>query len=135
MKLNFNLKSNLRNWLNKEFNLQSWLSMLIICLITVGLFLSLVRVVTNAQSNYEVYLYEKQGLEVLQKENDDLKDQLAYYQSYEYKKLYARDYLRLAEPGEKLYKIVGDDKTYDTAGKTPDFFADGKFVSWWKDLL
>ncbi len=135
MRAKFNLKLNIRNWLSKELNLQGWLSMLIICLITIGLFLSLVRVVTNAQSNYEVYLYEKEGLETLQSENDNLKSQLAYYQSYEYKKLYARDYLRLAEPGERLYKIVGDAKTYDATAKAPDFFEGSGFVEWWKSLL
>lgn len=67
---------------------------------------------------------------MMQQENLKLLNELQYYQSYEYKKLYARDNLRLGEPGERLYKIVGDQATYNVPEKELELFEESN-LQWW----
>jgi hypothetical protein len=74
-------------------SLADWLATLLVIGIVIVLVTNLFRVVLNARNNYEVYLYEKEGWAALQVERDRLSEELEFYQSNEYKKLYARDYL------------------------------------------
>lgn len=93
------------------------------------------RVITNARDNFDVYQFEQGGLVSLQGENQDLQKQLDYYNSFEYKQLYARDYLHLAVPGETLYKIEGNPTYYQIDQQQPNFVTADTFTSWWAKLL
>ena len=118
-----------------RINTRGWLSVIIVLGITLILLISFGRVITNATSNYEVYQYEQTGLDKLQAENDSLKQELGYYSSYEYKLLYARDYLHMAEPGERLYKIVGSQQYYQVEEQQPNFVTVDTYSYWWSQLL
>ncbi|MBL8014893.1 MAG: septum formation initiator family protein [Candidatus Doudnabacteria bacterium] len=121
----------LKKWLNTD-NLTRALIVPGLILIVV---LNLVRTISDAQRNYQVYLAEQELLGYMQQENADLKQELAYYQSYEYKKLYARDNLRLAEPGERLYRIEGAPQLYQPREKTYDPFRAEVSWQWWEALV
>ncbi len=117
----------------KSFN--DWLAVLLVIGIVLVLITNLFRVMLNAKNNYEVYLYEKEGWAILQEERDRLSEELEFYQSYEYKKLYARDYLHLGESGETLYKVLGGFEYYDVKDDVRDLFPKENFLSWWKLLI
>lgn len=120
---------------NFKFSLSSeWLSVFLIIGMLVILSVNLIRAISDANKNYQVYLAEKESLSLMQQENLKLQNELQYYQSYEYKKLYARDNLRLGEPGETLYKIVGDQTTYNVPEKQLDLFNDNN-LQWWMLLV
>lgn len=117
----------------KSFN--DWFATLLVIGIVLVLITNLFRVVLNARNNYEVYLYEKEGWVILQEERDRLAEELEFYQSYEYKKLYARDYLHLGESGETLYKVLGGFEYYDIKDDVRELFPKENFLSWWKLLI
>ena len=132
MKLpNFNLNQSI----SLNIYARGWLSAFVIIGITLLLLANLFRVTANAANNYEVYLYERESVESLRDESERLNRELAYYNSYEYKKLYARDFLHLAEPGEKLYKIVGTPKYYDLQEQELELFEEGNLLEWWLRII
>jgi cell division protein FtsB len=106
-------------------------ALLVLC----ALLISLGRVIVNAADNYEVYLYEELSLTELQSENARLAKELAYYESYEYKKLYARDHLNLVEPGERLYRLVGRPEYYEVRDRGVQVFQEGNYLNWWLRIL
>jgi cell division protein FtsB len=114
---------------------QDWLVLGSLVLVSVILVSSLGRVVTNARNNYEVYVFEKEGLQELKAEQARLLQELAYYESFEYKKLYARENLFLGEPGERLYKLTEPPKLYQVRVREKDYFTDTNFTAWWMKLL
>ena len=111
------------------------MSVLLIAAVTMLLGLNLWRVATNARNSFEVYLFEQEALTDLESTHERLEAELAYYNSYEYKKLYARDNLRLAEPDETLYRIVSRPDYYELEKLEVDFFEDGEYFNWWMQLL
>lgn len=115
--------------------LSNWISVFVVFSAVLLIVLNLARVVANAQDNYEVYQFEKQGLQELKQEHKELEQELEYYQSYEYKKLYARDNLKLADEDEKLYQILGERKQYEVVEQDPDLFQNQSFWNWWVILL
>lgn len=95
---------------------------------------SLGKVMVNARNNNEVYEYEQENLSALEAEREKLQKELAYYESYEYKRLYARDYLNLAQPGERLYRIVDNTKLYDVRQRLYNY-PEANFLDWWRTVL
>lgn len=116
-------------------SLADWLATLLVIGIVIVLVTNLFRVVLNARNNYEVYLYEKEGWAALQVERDRLSEELEFYQSNEYKKLYARDYLHLGESGETLYKVLGGFEYYDVNSDIEELFPKEDYLSWWRLLI
>ncbi len=119
----------------REIDLKSWL---ILIAITLGLLIIAGRLgdsVVNAYRNYQVYIAEQAGLEDLQGEYKSLQQDLAYYRSYEYKKLYARDYLNLTQGGEILYRINDNNRFYEVSDRKQQFVEEGKYTQWWMVLL
>ncbi len=116
-------------------SLADWLATLFVIGIVIVLVTNLFRVVLNARNNYEVYLYEKEGWAALQVERDRLSEELEFYQSNEYKKLYARDYLHLGESGETLYKVLGGFEYYDVNSDIEELFPKEDYLSWWRLLI
>lgn len=123
------------NLLKVNFHAGGWLSVILVFLATILLAMNLLRVVTNARDNLDVLASEKISLRDLQKLNEDLHNDLDYYLSYEYKKLYARDNLRLVEPGERLFRIIPKSQSYEVVRKEIEFFADSNYLDWWQELL
>lgn len=118
-----------------NFHLSDWIPMFAVISISLLLFVNLVRAVNNAGINFQVYEAEKVALTELQTENQKLKSELDYYSSYEYSELYARDTLKLAEPGQRLYRVVTDSPDYQVPVKKVDVFADKNYVKWWAVLF
>jgi hypothetical protein len=112
-----------------------WVVSVFVIGITILLFVNWSRVVINAKNNYEVYLYEKMGWAELVAQRDQLKKDLEFYSSLEYKRLYARDYLHLAESGVTLYKIVGSFNYYELNAANKDLFPRENYTGWWLLLL
>lgn len=131
----FFAKTGIARSLSGQLHARGWLSVFVVVGITFMLLVSFGRVIANARSNYDVYLFEKDGLTVLQADNAELQRELDYYSSYEYKRLYARDYLHLAEPGETLYKIVGNQQYYQVTAVAPNFVPPSSYADWWLQLL
>jgi len=125
----------LQNIFRFRLHTRGWFSVAMIIGVTFLLLVSFGRVITNAKNNFEVYQYEQGGLTALRSDNQDLLRELDYYQSFEYKLLYARDYLHLAEPGETLYKIVGTQTYYKIDEKVPNFVTADSYSYWWGALL
>jgi cell division protein FtsB len=125
----------LQNIFKFRLHTRGWFSVVMIIGVTFLLLVSFGRVITNAKNNFEVYQYEQSGLVALQGDNDELQRELDYYQSFEYKRLYARDFLHLAEPGETLYKIVGSQTYYEINEKVPNFVTADTYSFWWGELL
>lgn len=89
--------------------LQGWLSVILVCGLTMALGSNLWRIAVNAQYNTEVYNAEIEGLEKLKSENDKLEDELDFYSSNEYRRVYIRDNRHLVESGNtQLYKVVDE---------------------------
>ncbi len=118
-----------------KFYTSGWLATIFVMGISLVLLVNFGRVIANAGESYEVYQYEKVSMEELLGEHEELQQELEYYQSFEYKKLYARDNLHLAEPNEKLYRIVGETTYYDVARAEIDLFAKANLLDWWKRII
>ena len=114
---------------------RGWVSVVFVVGVTLLLLVSFGRVITNAQNNIEVYQFEQSGLTTLQADNQSLQHQLDYYNSFEYKRLYARDFLHLAEPGETLYKIAGNQTYYQIDQQKPNFVTADTYGYWWRKLI
>lgn len=93
------------------------------------------RTITNAQANLEVYAYEQQVVNDRLAEQERLESELAYYESYEYARLYARENQNLAEPGERLYQLSEPIRLYQVQVRQKDFFSKTDFSNWWLSLL
>lgn len=126
--------------ITKKWRLQiesgEWISLAVMLILLLLLVANLVRSMGEANRNYQVLLSEQELLAQMQSENLSLQTEYKYFTSYEYKKLYARDNLRLAEPGERLYQIVGDAKLYQIEpDKLEVFDQKSGYAQWWGKLL
>lgn len=61
------------------------------------------RAFTNAQNNSQIYNLELNNFESLKNRNLELKDDLEYFTSDEYKKIFLRETQFLAQPDETIY--------------------------------
>ena len=78
---------------------------LILLLIIIGLSANIYSTFQKGYTTAERFQVEQEKLELIKKENDELKDQVKEYASIEYKRIYARDNLNLAHPNETIYLI------------------------------
>jgi cell division protein FtsB len=108
---------------------------LILSLFALLLFTNIFRVISNGKYNYETYLYEKEVLTQIQGKNESLKEDIAYVQSDEYKRLLARDTLNMVEPTETIFETKETPVYYDEEKEYLDINSKDKFEGWWKNLL
>jgi cell division protein FtsB len=108
---------------------------LILSLFALLLFTNIFRVISNGKYNYETYLYEKEVLAQIQEKNMGLKEDIAYVQSDEYKKLLARDTLNMAEAGEIIFETKETPVYYEEEKEYLDVNSKDRFGGWWKNLL
>lgn len=128
-------KLKLNRRLNLQINARGWLSVLVVVVMALVVGVNLWKVAVNAAESIDVFQAEQESLSALRQIHQDLQDQLSYYESYEYKKLYARDNLRLVEPGERLFRVLSPIEYFEFEEVTPNFFAETDNLSWWLELL
>ncbi len=103
------LKYKIRN-INSKFNSLhiNWLAIFskgLLLLIIVALSAEIYTTFEKGFITANRFTEEQEKLEVIKKENEELKDQVKEYASIEYKRIYARDNLNLAHPNETIYLI------------------------------
>lgn len=111
------------------------LSLLVLLLVLGVVGVNFYRKVEEGRRNYDVYVQELEALEELQAENDQLREELAYYNSAEYRLLYARDSLNLVRPGETLFELAEEIVIYDFAEEPVDLYAELEPLDVWQHLL
>jgi cell division protein FtsB len=127
------------NWVKqlkeREISLRSVI--LFVVLVTlIGIVVSNVwQVVVSATDNYQVYVAEQQGLDELEAQYDQLSRELAYYKSYDYKELYARDNLKMVTPGSKLYKLNKPQQIYSVIDQQKQVVKEEDNLFWWRMLF
>lgn len=109
----------------------------ILLLIILSLGYNVYNSYNKVMDSLERYETEKETLAILEAENQRLLKERKYYQSQEFKKIYARDNLNLVEPGEEIYLIDGEEVVLDIE-KLPEeqvqiTLEDNWF--WWRKLL
>jgi len=120
------------------FQLPLWQEIALSALLTIMAILfagDITGTISNAQANLEVYRYEQNVVEQRKVEQERLESELAYYQSLEYAKLYARENQNLAVPGEKLYQLSDPVKLYQVQLKQKDFYTNADYAKWWVSLF
>lgn len=120
------------------FRLPVWQEMALSCFLAIMAILfmgDIFGTISNAQANLEVYDYEQSIVELRKQEQERLKSELAYYQSLEYARLYARENQNLALPGEQLYVLSDPVKLYQVPIRQRDFYANADYASWWRSLF
>ena len=73
--------------------------------VIIGLSMNIYRAYTTGVDTINNFKQEQQKLEDLKVVNDQLQNEVKQYESIEYKKMYARDNLALADKNESLYYV------------------------------
>lgn len=95
---------------------------------------NILRVVANAKSNYEIFHIEAQSLDDLQKKQEDLKKELEYVSSDEYKMLLLRNSANMALSNEELYAIRNKAEYLDEEKELLDLSKKSDYKVWWEML-
>lgn len=118
-----------------EIPVENLISTVILILIVVFLSTNLARRVHESTQDYAVYLAEQEALAKLTAENKQLQDELDYYNSIEYRLLYARDSLNSVQPGEKLYELSKDIVIYSYQPEPVRIYEELEKLKIWQSLL
>ena len=140
-KLNYRLKR-FRVFIEHRFSRINidWTDLLgkvVIFLIIIALGYNVFTAYNNGVTNLRRIEEEEQKLNKLLAEAEQLSAQVKYYESLDFKRIYAREILNLAEPDETLYYInrpepepqIEDIKDYQESIKLNDN------AFWWKKLI
>lgn len=119
----------------KDLSMENVLVMILLSLTILVLTGNILRVIANAKNNYEIFSVEAQGLNELKDKNDDLKKELEYVSSDEYKMLLLRDSSNLAQSNEELYAIRNQSENYDIQTELYNLQDKASFSDWWQMLL
>lgn len=121
----------------KGFQPAEWLKGIGFIIIIVGLTINIWNSYEKGLHNSKVIAQEEAKLAKLEDENQDLTEQVQYYSSIEYKRIYARENQNLAEPGERLYFIERDDEelVIDYIKEETDKIELQNNSYWWKKLI
>jgi len=118
----------------KDFSTENILVTLLLCLAVLVLSGNILRVISTARSNYEIFSIETQSLNDLKKKNADLLSELEYVSSDEYKMLLLRNSANMAQSGEELYTIKDKAKYLDEELRLLDLSKKSNFNNWWQML-
>jgi cell division protein FtsB len=94
-----------------------------------------VKRIEEGKRDYDVYLAEQVSLNKLKAENLQLKAELNYYNSLEYKLLYARDSLNKVRPGERLYELSNEIVLYNINPEPVKIYNQLNLIEVWRHLL
>lgn len=110
-------------------------SIVILLIILLSLSFNLFQKIAESRENYQVYLQEKEALNILVAENNELKRQLEYYDSVEYKLLYSRDNMNRIRSGEKLFTLSPNVVLFNYEPEPVELYEDIEPWEVWKKLL
>lgn len=96
---------------------------------------SIVRVINNARNNYEIFNLEKNSLNDLQSKNEDLKEELDYVNSDEYKRLFLRETEGLSSANEELFSRREEPTVIDADQELLPVEEKIDYSDWWAGLL
>lgn len=109
----------------------------VVILIIIILGTNIYNTYVNGMNTINEFQQEQKKLEDLKALNDDLQKQVDHYSSLEYKKIYARENLNLADSNESLYYIDRPDEELQIEGlptKQQEItFQDN--ISYWRKLI
>ena len=109
---------------------------IILVLISTILIYNNIKRINNGRYNYDVYQYERDTLEDLVKKNEELKSELEYVNSLEYKRLVLREVLGYAYEDETVYKRKEDPTFYtDIEKRYIEVSEKEDYEQWWLMLL
>lgn len=124
----------LRNKL-QDFSVEGGLVTVILAVVAILISGSIIRVVNNARSNYEIFKDEQASLEELRSKNSELAEDLNYVQSDEYKKLFLRDTQGLSVGSEELFSTKEKVAYQEEAKEYLKLETKSDYVDWWLSLL
>ncbi len=119
----------------KKMSIEGFVIAVILCCVLLFLLASILRVWNNARNNYDIFNSEISGLQDLQKTNQELKDELNYVSSDEYKELFLKNTDGLASQNEELFERrstvnpAEEKKVYLSLSDKNDY------SDWWSGLL
>jgi len=87
----------------KSIDYNGALLTLVLLLFIFSFSINIIRGISNAQKNYQIYITEINNYELLKNRNKNLKEDLEYYSSDEFKQIFLRESLLLAEPDSKIF--------------------------------
>lgn len=119
----------------KDIRLEDFVTLILFSIFLLVLIASSVKVIVNARNNYDIFNVELKGLEEIRKKNEELKRELAYVSSDEYKLLYLRDSSALAKPEEQLYTIKEDPFRANEKIEYYDLTDLTDYTNWWVSLI
>lgn len=119
----------------KDVSIEAGVLTVILCLVFLFLLGSIFRVLSNAKNNYEIFNIEKDSLNELEAKNGDLKKELEYVSSDEYKRLFLRDTKGLSASNEELYTLREDPNYFEEEKTYLDLKEKKNFSDWWIGLL
>lgn len=119
----------------KNIKMEDLITLILLGIFLVVLIASSVKVIVSARNNYDIFNVELRGLDEIRQKNDELKRELAYVTSDEYKLLYLRDSSSLAKPEEQLYNVKEDIYSAEEKIEYYDLTDKTDFTDWWISLL
>ncbi len=119
----------------KDIKLEDFATLMLLSIFLVVLIASSFKVIISARNNYDIFNVELKGLEEIRAKNEELKRELAYVTSDEYKLLYLRDSSALGKPEEQLYSIKEDLFKAEEKIEYYDISEKVDYTDWWVSLL
>lgn len=119
----------------KDFSVEGGLVTVILAVVAILISGSIIRVVNNARSNYEIFRDEQSSLEDLRMKNNELEEDLSYVQSDEYKKLFLRDTQGLSVGSEELFSTKEKVTYQEEVKEYLKIDTKNDYVDWWLSLL
>jgi hypothetical protein len=132
-----NLLEFLKRLLNKaNFSPTDILAKIFFILLITALSFNVYTAYNKGVANIRGINEEEGRLDNLLTENQKLATLERYYGSLEYKRIYARDKLNLAQPNETLYYVDRPDAaTIEQLPQTPSKVSFDNNLLWWKKLI
>jgi len=118
----------------KDFTTENLLISILLCLAVLVLTGNILRVITTARNNYEIFSIESQSLNDLKAKNEELQKELEYVSSDEYKMLLLRNSANMAQSSEDLYTIRQKATYLDEEKDLLDLTKKSDFSNWWQML-
>ena len=87
----------------KNIDYNGILLTLVLLLFIFSFSINIIRGISNAHNNYQIYITEISNYQNLKERNKNLKDDLEYYNSDEFKQIFLRESVLLADPDSKIF--------------------------------
>ncbi|HEX9804183.1 MAG TPA: septum formation initiator family protein [Candidatus Dojkabacteria bacterium] len=109
-----------------------FLMLMIIGLLTINIW----NVYSQGKRNFDQLLIQREKLDKLVIENEDLKEEIEYKKSPQYIESFAQENLYLSRLGERIFKIEDQDKeVYELEEINSDPIELESNEEWWKEIF